>query len=100
MSNFEEQLRRALGRQEPPAGFAGRVMARIPDGGQVAPWWRFTWAGWASAAALVMIVVGGLRYHEYRKAEQAKEQFMLALEITAQKLALVERKIGAGRSQQ
>jgi len=30
MNNLDEELRRALGREEPPAGFAERVLERLP----------------------------------------------------------------------
>lgn len=94
MSDLEKQLRDSLARRQPPPDFAGRVMARLPvERRPPAPWMR--WAG--ALAALLAVTVGGLEYRDYRQGERAKEQLVLALEIAAEKLALVERKVAEGR---
>jgi hypothetical protein len=40
----------------------------------------------------MILVTGFDRYREYRRGQEAKRQVMLALEITAQQLALVQEK--------
>jgi hypothetical protein len=108
MSRFEEALREALRRQEPPEGFAGRVMARIQSrereaaGGGLAigPWGRLL-AGfraprlrWAAACAAAALLLGGLEYRrqslERAEGERASRQVMLALRITGSKLRLAQ----------
>lgn len=94
MNEFEQQLRQALVRKPAPSDFAARVQSRIP-----APR-RAPWQAWAAAmAAMLVVTVGGLRYHEWRQAVEAKQQLLRALAITEEKLALVERKLNQGRNQ-
>ena len=87
--DFEEELRIALERTEPAKGFTERVLRQVaPAPGK--------WRGWvplAVAASLFVSVFGVARYEEHRKGEQAKEQLMLALRITAKTLDTVERKL-------
>ncbi len=95
MSDFDERLRSALARKQPGPGFTGRVMAKLPERR------RTPWRAWAAAmAATLVLTMGGLKFRdERRQAEEAKRQLMLALEITGEKLALVERKLHTGRQQ-
>lgn len=104
---FERELRRALRPVEPPDGFAGRVLARAARGEAAAasPWWHmgpglFATRGfrWALAGALCLaFAAGGSLYHyeSQRRAagEAAKEQLMLALRVTASKLALAQSEV-------
>lgn len=89
--DFEQELKEALRRKEPAKGFTERVLS------QVAPVPRKPvlrgWASLAVAASLFAGVFGVMRYEEHRKGEQAKEQLMLALRITAKTLDTVERKL-------
>jgi len=101
MKHIEEELKRALAEVEPPEGLAGRVLARVAErergrraragwlGLAAAPGWR-----WAFAAVLcVALVAGGIFYQRARtraEGERAKEQLMLALEITASKLEIAQ----------
>ncbi len=60
---------------------------------------------WATAAALVIVVSGGLWYRaeEHRRAEgeEARRQVLLSLQITGSKLHAVQLKINhQGESQQ
>lgn len=94
--NWDEALRSALRRREPPPGFAERVVERIR--GQAAapgPWRGRLW--WlAAAASLVLLLAGGWRYHEYRqrlRAEQARDQLLEALQITGAKLEALRQRI-------
>ena len=98
MTDFENEMRRALRREDPPADFAGRVMARL--GQRLAPpeparWWQWlAWPRWAMAMAIVaLMVTGGVRYQEYRRGQQAKEQLLTALRITAETLSVVDQKL-------
>lgn len=90
-SDFEQELKEAFKRKEPAKGFAERVLR------QVAPAPRQSvlrgWASLAVAASLFAGMFGVVRYEEYRKGEQAKEQLMLALRITARTLDTIERKL-------
>jgi hypothetical protein len=108
MSRFEDELREALRREEPPEGFAERVMARIQGGDReavgvreaIGPWGRLLAAfraprlRWAMACAAAALLVGGLEYRSQRleraEGERASRQVMLALRITGSKLRLAQ----------
>lgn len=94
MNDFEQELRNALERKQPSAGFAERVIARSQ---RRSPDWRL-WLG--AVAAVLLMGVGVSHYHERQEAMRAKRQLLQALEITEEKLALVERKLSEGRLQQ
>jgi hypothetical protein len=104
MKGVEDVLRQALRRVDPPAGFADRVLQRA----SMDPARKGFGNGvirWATAAALVIGVSGGLWYRaeEHRRAEgeAAKRQVLLSLEITGAKLRAVQMKINhQGESQQ
>jgi len=91
MNPLEQQLREALRRQDPPEGFAERVLQRA----QAAPPLRrrppFLLA--AAASILGLLVPLGLGYHlheVHRRAEiaRAQAQMLLALQVTSQKINL------------
>ena len=101
MADFEDRLREALGRKEPPAGFADRVMGRIREEARAKapvpiesrrPSWRRRWIP-AAIAATLLLSMGGWRYREYREGQRAKEQLLLALEITNDKLSFASKKV-------
>ena len=100
MKRLEDELKRALWRDEPPDGFAERVLAAAEERGQSA-WSRlfarpgFRWA-LAGAMCLMLAVIGT----EYKKAQDeqargraAKAQLMLALRVTAEKLQFAQEKV-------
>ena len=92
MSDLENQLRKVLRRREPSEGFADRVMARIPAAPERRKpllWWRWV----AAAAACVLLAAGVGRYEEHKRGIQARDQLMLAVEITEKKLAVVQSKV-------
>jgi hypothetical protein len=99
--NLEHDLRRALRRESPPAGFAGRVMQRIEvEDRQSCLSGQTRWAvlhqgWWRAAAATVMLaaVLGGYRIHEIRKGEQAKEQILRAMSIASEKAAYAQKQV-------
>jgi hypothetical protein len=53
------------------------------------------WRAWAAAALAASLFAGvaGARYHNYREGLRAKEQLMVALGITADKLAFAQHKV-------
>ncbi len=100
MNRLEDELRNAMRREEPPEGFAGRVLARVHEKKQSA------WTGifssrslrWALAGAMCLaLMVAGVEYKraqdERARGEAAKQQLMLALRITADKLQLAQEKV-------
>ena len=90
--DFEQELKNALARKEPAKGFTERVL-RQASAAPRKPALR----GWAAALAVAASLFAGMfgivRYEEHRKGEQAKDQLMLALRITAKTLDTVERKL-------
>ncbi len=90
MKPFEDELRNALRPVEPPAGFAGRVLARV-DARRKRP--RFHWA--AAIAALLLLTAGlGYQQHvERQRAMKAKEQLMLGLRIAGGQLRDIRSQI-------
>jgi hypothetical protein len=89
MSSFERDLRKALSRRDPPEGFAENVLARARASERpLIP--RL----WLAAAAMVLILVGGVFYQQYRQAaasQRAKEQLIAGLRITGAKVQILQR---------
>lgn len=88
MKEFEDELRSALSREQPPPGFAARVLARTrtkrPPG-------RAAWMA-AAIAACLLLSVGGFEYRQY-EGRKAKRELLLALEIAGSKLNIAQKKI-------
>jgi hypothetical protein len=115
MTRFEDELKNALRRQEPPQGFADRVLARATeqDSRPVKSAWRDWWLTafaqpfapanllrWAAVAAVaVTLVVGGVHYRnvhvqrERAQGEAAKARLLLALRIAGSKLQLAKARV-------
>lgn len=103
MNRLEQELKKAMQRVEPPAGFAERMLARAASEKEkkARPLWGFAWPGasnlrWATACALcVVLATSGILYHheQHRKGEEAKEQLMLALRITSSKLQIATQSV-------
>ena len=93
--NLENDLKRALRREAPPAGFAGRVMQRIErtETRRRPHWWR------AAAASVVLVAaLGGYTAHrivEQRRGEYAKEQVLEAMRIASQKVRYAQEEARA-----
>ena len=92
MSRLDDELKVAMRREEPPPGFAGRVLARTARRRTARPWW-------VVAIAAAVLLAAGLEFeHERRlraEGERAKAEVMLALQITGSKLQFVKEKIHA-----
>jgi len=96
--HLEDELKKALQRQDPSPGFAARVAARVEAQAKTGnirqmprPRWRMAWAA-AIAAILTLGVVVTSEYRRMR-AERETEQAILALRITAEKLNLARTKV-------
>src|SRR5438045_2410978 len=90
--DIESDLKRAMRRESPPAGFAERVMARVDvPRRRRAPWWR------AAAAGLVLTsIVGGWAAHQEirrREGERARDEVMLALRIAGAKVRTAQEHV-------
>lgn len=118
MSPIDDDLKNALRRQDPPQGFADRVLARIaeksssrssadPHDSLLLLFTR-PFVRWATAAALTSaLVASGVYYRQvyyrqvqYREAqreraegEAAKQRLMLALRIAGSKLQLAKSRV-------
>lgn len=101
---MDEELRRALCRVEPPAGFADRVLQRASTKPPQAAKPEVTMAPlrWAIAATLVAALSGGAWYRaeerrrERHEGEEAKRQVLLSLNIAGTKLRSVQLQINHG----
>lgn len=85
--DLELQLRAALSRKEPPPGFAQRTLALAALRRPVRAWVSLALA----AALLISFAAAGVHRVRERRAQEAKQQLMLALRITSEKLAVVGR---------
>lgn len=88
MNQFEDDLRAALRREEPPAGFRESVLARTRS--QARPS-RASWMAAAIAAAL-LLGVGNFQYRQY-EGRKAKRELLVALEIAGSKLSIAQNKV-------
>ena len=88
MNQFDKDLHEALRRQDPPPGFAEKLLARTRSL-DTRPKPSFAWRWAAAAAAVLILTAGPLIYREHQrqlKGEKAKEQVLLALRLTGAKL--------------
>ena len=101
---MDEELRRALRRVEPPAGFADRVLQLVstkpPKAAKSET--QIAKAGWAIAATLAIAIGSGAWYRaeerrrERHEGEEAKRQVLLSLNIAGTKLRSVQLQINHG----
>ncbi len=102
MNHFDDELRKAMGRVDPPEGFAERVLARVAEErakprlvDRLRSWFGMPGLRLAAAVAMIAVIVAGVGYErEVRRraeGERAKEQVMLALRITADKIQVAQR---------
>jgi hypothetical protein len=103
MTPFEEQLKEALARKEPPQGFANRVLekTRAQQAGvrqAIRAWWfRRTW-GWrlAPVMAALILVSGVAMYREHERTVQgelAKEKLLIGMRIAGSKLHEAQQQV-------
>jgi hypothetical protein len=100
--SLDHELRRALSRKDPPAGFDDRVLARItaretarvPARGR-----RWTRASLPLAASL-LLAFGGIYYTQEQQrqareaqAEQAARQVVLALQVASETVSAAQAKV-------
>ena len=86
--NLEDELRKALRREEPPAGFAERVLARAAAQAETParPWWRFPRVRLVSVAACaVLLVLADAGYRQWQ-GETAKQRALVARGIAGGEL--------------
>lgn len=96
---IEDDLKRTLQREAPPAGFASRVLQRIERDETTDPhtaprrrrWWRTV------AASLTLTGIlgawGAREIHERREGERAKEEVLLALRIAGEKVRYAQHEV-------
>jgi len=102
--NLEDQLRQALRRRRPPAGFEQRVLAAVRNQAsqgqrpRESGWARWfpprTWAAAMAALAVLFLIAGQVREHwrQRQAGLQAREQLIYALELTSSKLTYAQQK--------
>jgi hypothetical protein len=120
--DLEQELKRALQREDASRDFTDRVMAQIASGGVKRKparsengWWERVRSffqpsamKWAMAGAAVFLFIFAAvcvhRYREQQRAaaeiaegERAKEQVMLAMRIASAKLNLAQKKVAGNR---
>lgn len=104
MSRLDDALKQALRRQQPPAGFAERVLARVADERPARGRWESLFDAFrlpklrlAGAVAAVLALVAGSQYYRQQQmrteGELAKQQVVLALRITAGELQFAQNKV-------
>jgi len=97
MTDFEDQLRRALERKDPSADFAARVVARATQPKRPLAW--VSWRSWAAAGIAASLCLGalGLEVEHSRKIEQqgqaARAQLIQAMHITSAKLQRIHKRV-------
>jgi hypothetical protein len=98
-TNLEDRLREALRRQDPPEGFAERVIQQAgPARAQalrIEPKWRMRrlWPAVSFAAAAAAVMFSITVENRHRQEEEAGRQAILALRIASQKLNMVRDKV-------
>ena len=97
MKSFEDELRAALQRESPREGFTARVLARVAERERSHRWYRLPVLRWAAAVVIIAAAGGGYAHYrevqQRREGERAKQQVMLALRITSEKLQQVQWKL-------
>jgi uncharacterized protein HemX len=89
VNHFEDELRAALRRQEPPAGFLNKVVTRARPQKNTS---RKGWMAAAMAACLLLGAGGVLEYRQY-EGRKAKRELLLALHIAGSKLNIAQQKV-------
>jgi hypothetical protein len=98
MDQFENDLKEALRQVDPPPGFEQRVLARLARESAAAHRRPSRFTAWAAAAGLAFASLGGVAIYQYQqqqRAIKARDQLLLALRITSQKLDVVRSRINS-----
>jgi hypothetical protein len=101
MDDFEKELSESLTRRPAPPGLKGRILAErarraaAEHDGRHVMWMRL-----AASMALAAVLAGGAgwqwqRVEERRRGEEARQQVMTALGITAKALDKVQKQLQA-----
>ena len=94
MDDLEQQLKSALQRMDPSAGFEAKVLkAAVAKNG--ARWFGLRFS---AAAAIAAMLIGGVVWREGQerqeaRGEEAKARLMLALKVTGTKLQEIQQKV-------
>ena len=94
--NLDDALKNAFSRQEPPDGFADRVMARIPRQlpKPAAPpsRWKREWLAIAASACVAVMGAGAWQQHQRQvEGEKAKQELIYALTIASESLQVTKQ---------
>jgi len=102
MTPFEDELKQALTRKQPPAGFTARVLERTKERRNLLRatwplWFERAWA-WRLVPALtaLLLVSGATLYREHERSVQgreAKEKLMTAVRIAGSKLERTQQQV-------
>ncbi len=108
MTPFENELKKALSRQEPSVDFTARVLAKAAAQDSSAgrprvanlPGWRFFGGAlplrFALLAAVVLLLVAGFAYKRHiqiEKGETAKKQLLVAMHIAGAQLRQAQLRV-------
>lgn len=110
MSRLEEELRKAMKREDPGPEFTRKVLGRVAAAPPQRSWWEALTAGlraprlrWATAGVMAgaLLISGGLEYRREQRVrtegEAAKEQLVLAMRIAGSKLHVAQQKVAGSR---
>jgi hypothetical protein len=101
MDDFEQQLKRAMARKEPPAWLEAKVMAAAAR--RPRRRWEFLRMRWAAAALATLALTSGIVWQRERErqermaGEQAAAKLELALKVTSKKLRHIEEQLEAAQ---
>jgi len=87
MDWLDDELKHAFERQEPPADFAARTIARARRRSGLA------FPRWAAAAAAALVIAGAGYGYRWRQGEEAKQQVLLAFRIAATKVNHIQTQV-------
>lgn len=89
MTQFEDELKRALARRQPSPDFTAKVMAQVSARKPSSP----RWAAIAAAATLLLAAGGAYQHHRQVQGEAAKQQLLVALRIAGSKLHMAQEHV-------
>ncbi|BDC51812.1 hypothetical protein F183_A41270 [Bryobacterales bacterium F-183] len=102
MFENDDDLKAAFPRVEPPPGFEQRVMARLNEPAKVRKTATFGFAAWAGVAAMAMLSVSGINAYQQEREQQraiaARDQLLLALQITGKTLDSVRDQLNSNNN--